>query len=182
VRLGYRINLSEGGLKKARMMVNLYSVVEELFSGVVGFVYNYFYSLFVLVRYPVRGPLWLSFRFKKRSDQVGPHSMLFVSVLLMRLLSSDIQWPLSTLVNWSLGQELRDDMQQIAITTLVTIVAVDLGLRGYCWLMGIRRSRRRRRLVEMALYALAPAPLVLLMTWLVLEASLEASFAAFQDF
>jgi len=156
------------------MMPNLYSIVEGLFSGVVGFVYNYFYSLSVLIRHPMRGPLWLSFRFKKKADQVGPHSMLFVSVLLMRLLGSEIHWPLSGLVNWAvLAQESRDDIQKIAITALVIVVAVDMGLRGYCWLVRIRKPRRRRRLVEMALYAFALSPLVLLMTWLVMKASFE---------
>lgn len=161
-------------------MANLYTMAEGLFSGVVGFVYNYFYSLSVLVRHPVRGPLWLSFRFKKRADQVGPHSMLLVSVLLMRLFGSDVHWPLSSLLNWVvLAQERRDDILEVAITAVVTVIAIDIGLRGYCGLMRIRKLRRRRRLVEMALYAFALSPLVLLTVWLVIKNFIDGLFSGF---
>jgi hypothetical protein len=126
------------------MKVDLFEILDGFFRGVVYFVYSLLASIFVLVRHPVRGPIYL-YGVRRASDsrQVSAVTLLFLAYVganayLMRgwykgpldptpALDLDAWWPVLT-------------------AGLVSTVVIDSTFR-----LAARRRHRERRRRELAL-------------------------------
>ncbi|WP_209424421.1 hypothetical protein [Pararhodobacter sp. SW119] len=67
--------------------VNLFELIEGIREGVFGFLGNFFWTLIVLLRHPVRGPKFLATRFQNRNYlQIGPFTLITTFVLCALLI------------------------------------------------------------------------------------------------
>lgn len=127
-------------------MLDINAWIEQFIKGVVFAIYNAIYSVALLLRSPLRGPLRLWSRWRaKPVQQLGPHSLLLICSFLLAAVVIQ-QNAVGDVVRGVLGAGRADygSVWRLTLDGLLTFIVLDLLLR---LLRAVDRqpgSRRRR--------------------------------------
>jgi hypothetical protein len=65
------------------MQLNIAKLLNDLLDGVVLYTYSYLRSIWIVARYPIRGPRYLAYQnFRKPDRTVSPSAFLFINLII----------------------------------------------------------------------------------------------------
>jgi len=138
--------------------MDLREQIEDIFSGIVFFMYRFFAAQVEIVRRPLRATARL---YKKNLDpdakEIGPYSMLVVSVIFAYgiFFATHTFKPEETLFGIINGSAHAGLWAQI-VASFIVVVVFDLWLRQQAHMSFAGDRRRRQRFVSVMLYATSP--------------------------
>lgn len=146
------------------MRVDFFELIEGLFRGVVYFFYNLVETIYILLRYPRRGPARL-YRIYKRKDrqQLGGLTLLFTLLFILFAGAAiadnrvDVRSTLSAPLSGRFGWES-------ILCALASTVAIDAAARLFLRFRYKQNSRKREIALTLFEYALV-WPMVILAGW-----------------
>lgn len=146
------------------MGIDLFHLVDGLFSGIVFFFYNLVETTVIVLRHPIRGPNVLSARHARRDTrQLGGLTYLFLAFMLFHWAQENLDSGLpllGTVTKW-LGQMAAtvpafniNAMWPIAVAALITTVIIDAAIRLLLTLRFPRHRHYKSQVLSATEYAL----------------------------
>jgi hypothetical protein len=118
--------------------VDLFNYIEQLFTEVVYFLYNLFYSATLLLIQPIRGAARLAARLSSATQkQVGPNTLLFVMFFLLSLFmfvrgslsmipGSDIAFQSGFSIQYFATSMKENRSAELLVPTLISALAISV--------------------------------------------------------
>lgn len=148
--------------------MDLFTILESLFRGVVYFFYNLVETIYVLLRHPRRGPARMYRRYKRKGrQQLGGLTLLFTLLFILFAGAAIADNRLDVGATVSAPLDMSGEFVWVSLLcALVSTVATDAAARLFLRFRYRRRSEKREIALTLFEYALA-WPMVVLASWYV---------------
>jgi hypothetical protein len=151
------------------MNVNLNRLLTDLLEGLVFYAYEHLRAIYILIRYPFRGPRYLAYRAAHHPTQaVSPHGFLLINLIAV-FLFIDIVSPLILAGLRAIGLSLVSTLElavdsevnwlPLILRSLALLVSTDILVRLLS--LPVRAGRRRAQVTNSILFSLALQPLAI---------------------
>lgn len=162
------------------MDFDLFTIVERFFTGVIQALFSVMESYVLLFRRWRTAPRLLLHRYRNPNiRQVGPNTLLVITLLPVALLCTDQAPQVGTIVRRAVADfSLPDDFMRTVIVAMALAVLVDFSLRTY---MFARRRRTQSDRVALAKFRMVTLVLIGL-PLIFVETALVIAFCAIVDF